>query len=161
MTLTENMHVPLDGQDKHILMLLQEDAHQTHKEIAKKLGLSLTATYERIKRLEKFKVIKKYIALVDREKVGKGLLVLCQISLKEQSHDKLKGFERSILKLPEVIECYYVAGNYDFLLKIVSENMASYQNFVITKLSTLPNVANVQSTFIMSELKYETAIAIK
>jgi len=138
--------------------MLQENAHQTHKEIARKLGMSLTATYERIKRLEKLRVIKKYVALVDREKVGKGLLVLCQISLKEQSHDKLKGFERSILKLEEIIECYYVAGNYDFLLKIVSENMTTYQNFVITKLSTLPNVANVQSTFIMSELKYETAI---
>ncbi|HXS35636.1 MAG TPA: Lrp/AsnC family transcriptional regulator [Flavipsychrobacter sp.] len=148
----------LDKNDKHILTMLQENAHQTHKEIARKLGMSLTATYERIKRLEKLRVIKKYVALVDREKVGKGLLVLCQISLKEQSHDKLKGFERSILKLEEIIECYYVAGNYDFLLKIVSENMTTYQNFVITKLSTLPNVANVQSTFIMSELKYETAI---
>lgn len=148
----------LDKHDKHIIALLQADARQTHKEVARKLGMSLTATYERIKRLEKFQVIKKYVALIDREKVGKGLLILCQISLKEQSHDKLKGFEKMILKMEEVTECYYVAGNYDFLLKIVIDNMATYQNFVITKLSTLPNVANVQSTFIMSELKYETAI---
>jgi len=152
--------IPLDANDKKILMILQENAQLTHKEIAKLLGLSLTATYERIKRLEKFKVIKKYVALIDREKVDRGLLVLCQISIKEQSHDKLKDFERSLLKLDEVIECYYVAGNYDFSLKIVIKDMAAYQNFVITRLSTLPNVSNVQSTFIMSELKYDTKIGL-
>ncbi len=152
--------IPLDANDKKILMILQENAQLTHKDISKFLGLSLTATYERIKRLEKFKVIKKYVALIDREKVDRGLLVLCQVSTKEQSHDKLKDFERSLLKLDEVIECYYVAGNYDFSLKIVIKDMAAYQNFVITKLSTLPNVANVQSTFVMSELKYDTKIGL-
>lgn len=152
--------IALDSNDKKILAILQENAQLTHKEIAKTLGLSLTATYERIKRLEKFRVIKKYVALIDREKVEMGLLVLCQLSTKEQSHDKLKDFERSLLKLEEVMECYYVAGNYDFLLKIVVRDMAAYQEFVIKKLSTLPNVANVQSTFIMSELKYDTKIAV-
>jgi Lrp/AsnC family leucine-responsive transcriptional regulator len=152
--------VSLDSRDKQILMILQENAQLTHKEVAKLLGLSLTPTYDRIKRLEKLNVIKKYVALVDREKIDKGLLVICQLSSTEQSYDKLKDFEKSLLKLDEVIECYYVAGDYDFFLKIVAKDMASYQNFVITKLSTLPNVAKVQSTFIMSELKYETKITI-
>lgn len=153
--------VSLDKHDKHILQLMQENANQTHKEIAAQLNLSLTATYERIKRLEKLNVIKKYVVLVDREQVGKGLLVFCHVSLKEQSHDKLKVFENMIQTLDEVTECYYIAGNYDFLLKIVTKDMATYQQFVITKLSTLPNVANVQSTFAMSELKYRTAIGIE
>lgn len=152
--------IQLDKTDRKILMILQENARLTHKDVAKLVGLSLTTTYERIKRLEKFKVIKKYVALIDREKVDRGLLVLCQISTKEQSFDKLKEFEKTLLELDEVIECYYVAGNYDFLLKIVIKDMAAYQKFVITKLSSLPNVANVQSTFIMSELKYDTKIGL-
>lgn len=152
--------IALDAKDKQILRILQENSQLTHKEIAQMLGLSLTPTYDRIKRLEKLKVIKKYVAIVDREKVDKGLLAICQLSSTEQSYDKLKEFEKSLLKLDEVIECYYVAGNYDFYLKIVAKDMAAYQDFVITRLSTLPNVAKVQSTFIMSELKSETRISI-
>lgn len=150
--------VQLDKHDKNILKILQQNSKTTHKEIADSIGLTVTPTFERIKRLEKLGVIKKHVALVDRNLVGKELIVFCNVSLKEQTREALKSFEKSIPKLTEVMECYYIAGAYDFLLKVIITDMRAYQNFVLSKLSNLPNVSHVQSSFVMSDLKYETAI---
>lgn len=150
----------IDDSDRKILTLLQENAKLTTKEIADKLGLSVTPVYERIKRLEKHKYIRGYVALVDRKKVDKSLMAFLFISLKEHSQKALLSFENEILKFPKVIECYHIAGQYDFLLKILVKDMQDYHEFTFQRLASLDNIAHVQTDFVMNDLKYSTQIPI-
>lgn len=145
--------VNLDVTDKKILNLLQQNSKANIKEIALKIGLTQTPTYERIKRLEKAGVIKNYIAVLDKEKVGYTIEVFCQVTLMVHSKEMITRFENAINKIDEVMECFHVAGNYDYLLKIIVKDMNSYQTFLKNKLSVLDSVANVQSTFVMSSTK--------
>lgn len=145
--------VNLDVTDKKILNLLQQNSKANIKEIALKIGLTQTPTYERIKRLEKDGVIKNYIAVLDKEKVGYTIEVFCQVTLLVHSKDMITRFENAINKIDEVMECFHVAGNYDYLLKIIVKDMNCYQAFLKNKLSVLDSVANVQSTFVMSSTK--------
>lgn len=147
------MVVNLDVTDKKILNLLQQNSKANIKEIALKIGLTQTPTYERIKRLEKAGVIKNYIAVLDKEKVGFTIEVFCQVTLLVHSKEMITRFENAINKIDEVMECFHVAGNYDYLLKIIVKDMNSYQAFLKNKLSVLDSVANVQSTFVMSSTK--------
>jgi DNA-binding Lrp family transcriptional regulator len=147
------MMVNLDLTDKKILNLLQQNSKVNIKEIALKIGLTQTPTYERIKRLEKDGVIKSYIAVLDKKKVGYTIEVFCQVTLLVHSKDMITRFENAINKIDEVMECFHVAGNYDYLLKIIVKDMNSYQAFLKNKLSVLDSVANVQSTFVMSSTK--------
>lgn len=147
------MIVNLDATDKKILNLLQQNSKANIKEIALKIGLTQTPTYERIKRLEKAGVIKNYIAVLDKEKVGYTIEVFCQVTLSVHSKEMITRFENAINKIDEVMECFHVAGNYDYLLKIIVKDMNSYQAFLKNKLSVLDSVANVQSTFVMSSTK--------
>lgn len=145
--------VNLDLTDKKILNLLQQNSKANIKEIALKIGLTQTPTYERIKRLEKDGVIKNYIAVLDKEKVGYTIEVFCQVTLLVHSKEMITRFENAVNKIDEVMECFHVAGNYDYLLKIIVKDMNSYQAFLKNKLSVLDSVANVQSTFVMSSTK--------
>ncbi|MDO9136786.1 MAG: Lrp/AsnC family transcriptional regulator, partial [Lutibacter sp.] len=120
---------------------------------ALKIGLTQTPTYDRIKRLEKEGVIKNYIAVLDKEKVGYTIEVFCQVTLLVHSKEMITRFENAVNKIDEVMECFHVAGNYDYLLKIIVKDMNSYQAFLKNKLSVLDSVANVQSTFVMSSTK--------
>lgn len=147
------MMVNLDLTDKKILNLLQQNSKANIKEIALKIGLTQTPTYERIKRLEKEGVIKNYIAVLDKEKVGFTIEVFCQVTLLVHSKEMIMRFENAVNKIDEVMECFHVAGNYDYLLKIIVKDMNSYQAFLKNKLSVLDSVANVQSTFVMSSTK--------
>ncbi|WP_111708835.1 Lrp/AsnC family transcriptional regulator [Lutibacter citreus] len=143
----------LDTTDKKILNILQQNSKVNIKEIAIKIGLTQTPTYERIKRMEKSGVIKKYIATLNKEKIGYTIEVFCQVSLLVHSKELINRFEKAVSIMEEVIECYHVAGNYDYLLKVIVKDMSSYQNFLKNKLSVLDSVANVQSTFVMSSTK--------
>ncbi|MBE0424269.1 MAG: Lrp/AsnC family transcriptional regulator [Lutibacter sp.] len=145
--------INLDLTDKKILNLLQQNSKANIKEISLKIGLTQTPTYERIKRLEKTGVIKNYIAVLDKEKVGYMVEVFCQVTLSVHSKEMITRFENAINKIDEVMECFHVAGNYDYLLKIIVKDMNSYQAFLKNKLSVLDSVANVQSTFVMSSTK--------
>lgn len=147
------MIINLDLTDKKILNLLQQNSKANIKEIALKIGLTQTPTYERIKRLEKAGVIKNYIAVLDKEKVGYTIEVFCQVTLLVHSKDMITRFENAINKIDDVTECFHVAGNYDYLLKIIVKDMNSYQAFLKNKLSVLDSVGNVQSTFVMSSTK--------
>ncbi len=147
------MIINLDLTDKKILNLLQQNSKANIKEIALKIGLTQTPTYERIKRLEKAGVIKNYIAVLDKEKVGYTIEVFCQVTLLVHSKEMITRFENAINKIDEVMECFHVAGNYDYLLKIIVKDMNSYQAFLKNKLSVLDSVGNVQSTFVMSSTK--------
>ena len=154
------MIVNLDVTDKKILNLLQQNSKANIKEIALKIGLTQTPTYERIKRLEKTGVIKNYIAVLDKEKVGYMVEVFCQVTLLVHSKEMITRFENAINKIDEVMECFHVAGNYDYLLKIIVKDMNSYQAFLKNKLSVLDSVSNVQSTFVMSSTKDNSGLSL-
>ena len=143
----------LDNKDLAILRLLQQNAKATVKDIADAVHLSTTPVHERIKRMEQNGVIKQYATLVDHSKVKKGLMVICYVSLKQ--HDKNAGTEfiQLIQSLPEVIECYNISGEFDFMLKVVTENMDDYYNFHVNKLSQAGNLGHVQSVFVMGIIK--------
>ena len=143
----------LDKTDLAILKILQENARATVKEIAEKVHLSTTPVHERIKYLEQTGVIKQYATLVDHTKVKKGLMVICYVSLKEHSKNAGMRFIKSINALNEVIECYNISGEFDFMLKVVEENMDKYYDFHVNRLSQIENMGNVQSVFVMGVIK--------
>ena len=145
-----------DTVDKKILNLLQLNSKINIKELALKTGLTQTPIYERIKRLEKSGTIKKYIAVLDKEKLGFTLEVFCQVTLLVHSKELINRFENCVNKMDEVIECFHVAGNYDYLLKVIVKDMKNYQLFLKNKLSVLESVTNVQSTFVMTSTKENT-----
>lgn len=150
----------LDRFDIAILDILQQNSTITVKDIAKKIGLSATPTYERIKRMEQDKVITKYVALVDRKKVGLNLLVYCNIVLKEQSKNTLMNFEDAVSKMPEVIEIISTSGTYDYMLKVVAKDISTYNDFVVNVLANIPNIGQYHSNIILAEVKRETAYKI-
>jgi DNA-binding Lrp family transcriptional regulator len=148
-----SVQTKLDQKDLAILKLLQQNARITVKEISDKVLLSTTPVYERIKRMEETGVIKQYATLVDHAKVKKGLMVICYVSLKQ--HNKTAGakFIKTIQEMNEVIECYNISGEFDFMLKVVVENMDAYYDFHVNKLSEAENIGNVQSVFVMGIIK--------
>lgn len=150
----------LDETDKKILRLLQEDAHLTLKDIAKQINLSLTPVHDRVKRLEQEGIIEKYVAILNKKKLGKNLTVYCQVTLIKQTHDTAEGFNQLILDLPEVVECNFVSGSFDYMLKIVVPDMESYHQFHQLKLSVLPSISLIHSFFVMSEVKGTTVLPI-
>ncbi|MFL9484949.1 Lrp/AsnC family transcriptional regulator [Chitinophagaceae bacterium LWZ2-11] len=143
----------LDEMDLAILQLLQKNARITTKEISAQVHLSTTPVHERIKRMEENGVIKHYATLVDAAKVKKGLMVICYVSLKQHNRSAGAKFIKSIHELNEVIECYNISGEFDFMLKVVAENMEDYYNFHVNKLSQSDNIGHVQSVFVMGVIK--------
>jgi Lrp/AsnC family transcriptional regulator, leucine-responsive regulatory protein len=145
--------INLDAKDLSILKLLQQNARITVKEISEKVHLSTTPVHERIKRMEDSGVIKQYATLVDNAKVKKGLMVICYVSLRQHSKTSGDKFIKAINELNEVIECYTISGEFDFILKVVSENMDAYYDFHVNKLSQVENMGKVQSVFVMGVIK--------
>jgi DNA-binding Lrp family transcriptional regulator len=143
----------LDDKDKAILRALQSNARATIKEIADKVHLSTTPVYERIKKLEEAGIIKQYTTIVNARMLQKNLMVICYVSLKEHSKNAGTKFIKHIQSLPEVLECYNISGEFDFMLKVVAGNMDEYYHFHVNKLSQSENIANVQSVFVMGVLK--------
>lgn len=148
----------LDKIDRKILAILQENAKLTTKEIAAQLDMTTTPVYERIKRLERRNYITGYVALVNRKKVERGLMAFVSVSLKEHSKKALLKFEQEIVKFEKVVECYHIAGQYDFLLKIMVKDMQDYHGFTFNKMATIENVAHVQTDFVINDLKYSTSV---
>jgi Lrp/AsnC family leucine-responsive transcriptional regulator len=148
----------LDATDKKILSLLQRDSKQTNKQLSLQLNLSVTAVYERIKKLEKEGFIKKYVAVIDKDKINKSFLIFCHIKLLQHSKEFLSNFEKEILKLNEVSECFHVSGDYDYILKIYVEDMQAYREFMVTKLTTIKHIGSTHSTFTISEVKNSNEI---
>lgn len=150
--LTTVSYIP-DKKDLAILNLLQQNARITVKEISEKVHLSTTPVHERIKRMEESGVIKQYATLVDNAKVKKGLMVICYVSLKQHGKNAGVKFIKSIKDLNEVIECFSISGEFDFMLKVVCEDMNTYYDFHVNKLSEIENVGHVQSVFVMGIIK--------
>ncbi len=152
--------VKLDNIDNGIIELLQDDAKYTNKEIAGKLGLTITPIYERIKRLKRLGVIKKMVTIIDYKKAGISILAFCNVSLKEHTLSFINDFENSVQKLHQVQSCYHIAGQYDYLLTVYAKDMDEYQKFITTKLAAIDNIAHVQSSFVMKEVKKEYTIRL-
>lgn len=150
----------LDSIDKQIVVLLQKDCKQTNKELSNKLNLSVTAIYERIKKLEKEGIINKYVALIQKEKVDKTFVAFCHIKLIQHSQDYVVKFEREVTNLNEVLECYHISGDYDYLLKVIVKDMPSFREFMVNKLTNINHIGSTHSMFVISEVKHTTAIVV-
>lgn len=150
----------LDQTDRKLLQLLQENARLTIKELAAQLHLTTTPVFERIKRLEKNGVIDKYIVLLNREKIGKNMTIFLQVSLQEHQRGALDEFVDQVIQFEEVMECYHISGDSDFMLKIITENMETYNEFVLKKLSLIPHIGKVRSQFALSCRKFTTAVEV-
>jgi len=150
----------LDETDKKILELLQVDAQLTLKDISNQINLSLTPVHDRVKRLEKEGFIEKYVALLNKKKIGNHLTVYCQVTLIKQTIDLSDAFNEAILQLPEVVECSFVSGTFDYFLKVVLPDVESYHDFHQKKLSIMPQVALINSFFIITEVKNTTVLPI-
>ncbi len=150
----------LDTIDLRLLEILGDNSDLTTKELAQMVNLSPTPVFERVKRLKKEGFIKKYIALIDPEKLNRGFVVFCHIKLKQ--HKKLfnNKFIEDIDQIDEVVECYNVSGEYDFLLKVYANDMKHYQDFVFNKLSLLDSIGSTHSSFVMREIKNQHNVAI-
>ena len=150
----------MDAIDKKLLGLLQEDTKKTTKELSMVLNLSVTAVYERIKKLEREGVISKYVAILDRNKVEKAFVVFCHIKLIQHTKDLIHTFESEVIKLDEVLECFHVSGDYDYILKICVKDMEEYREFMVTKLTTLNHIGSTHSTFMIGEVKNTTVFTV-
>lgn len=151
----------MDKIDKHILNILQIDGRIRNAELAKRVGLSQGACLERVKKLENRGIISSYQAILNAEKIGIGIESFVQITLSRHKQDALNEFMEVVQNVPEIIECYYITGGADFLLKIAVENIKAYQNFLLNKLSTLPNLQHVETMMVMSNTKQSAPYQIK
>lgn len=151
----------LDRIDTLLLKYLQEDCKQTNKELSLKLDLSVTAVYERIKKLERLGIIKDYVALVDKSKIALDFIVFCHVKLEKHAKNSITQFEKDVARLPEVLECYHVSGAYDYLLKVVVPDMEHFREFMVNKLTTLKDIGSTQSSFNINEVKHTTSLSLE
>lgn len=150
----------LDNTDRKLLTLLQQDARMTIQEIGKQINLSKTPIHERIKRLEREGVIERYVTILNKKKLGNLLMVYCQVTLDRQTRDAFAAFEAAICELPDVVECNRVSGTFDYLLKIISHNMETYNRFYQEHLSVIVGTLHISSFFVMAEVKNSTIVPL-
>lgn len=152
------MEIKLDATDYKLLRLLQQDCRMKIKELAAALNLSTTPVFERIKKLERAGVINRYAALVAPEKVGKKLNAFVNVYLKEHSNEVVELFVEKVIVFPEVMECHYVTGGADFILKVLVNDIEAYNHFLSKKLATIPNISRTESFLSLSVEKNTTMI---
>ena len=150
----------MDAIDKKLLGLLQNDTKKTTKELSMVLNLSATAVYERIKKLEREGVISKYVAILDRNKIEKAFVVFCHVKLIQHTKDFVTTFENEVVKLNEVLECFHVSGDYDYILKVCVKDMEEYREFMVTKLTALQHIGSTHSSFMIGEVKNTIAFTL-
>ena len=150
----------LDSIDAQLLNYLQKDAKQTNKELASKLNMSVTAVYERIKKLEKAGVIDNYVALLNKESIGRSFIAFCHIKLVKHSQKLVNQFEKEVATIDEILEVYHLSGDYDYLLKVHVKDMASFRKFMVNKLTNIDHIGSSNSMFVISEVKHTTAVNI-
>ena len=158
---SKNMSISnLDPTDLAILKLLQQNAELSHKEISYKLSKSIATIHERIKRLKEQGYIKRIVAILDSTKIDRSLIAISHVLLNDHTAGTLDTFEKEVVKFPEVMECLQMTGTFDFILRIATKDMEAYRQFYRNKLATLPNITTVQSFFVLSETKSDTAYPI-
>ena len=155
-----NNNENLDETDRKILRILQRNSDLTVKELAAKLHLSTSPTFERQKRLERDGYIERYMAVVNPRKVGNGIMVLCNIRLKQHSQELIQEFMDVVQNLEEITECYNTSGDYDFLIKVYAHDMKSYQQFMLNTLGTINCIGSLHSIFVIDETKNTHGVPI-
>lgn len=150
----------LDRTDLLILDALQHNARMTNKELAAQVHLSPTPVFERWKRLEREGYIKKYIAVLDADKLNRGFVVFCCVKLSRLNTETANDFTTRVMAMPEVTECYNISGHFDYMLKLHSFDMKQYQRFLIDVLGKIESVASIESTFVMEEVKHEYGVGV-
>lgn len=150
----------LDSTDVRMLKELQENGKLTTKELADRVHLSPTPTFERQKRLEREGYIERYVALVDSHKVGNSIVLWCNIRLKQHTHDYIQEFMDAVQEIDEITDCYNTSGDYDFLIKIHVRDMKAYQDFMLNKLGRMHCLGSLNSVFVIGEVKHTTAVPI-
>ena len=151
----------IDSVDLKILEQLQEDSSLTNVELARRVHLSPSPCLMRVKALEKGGVIKQYVALSDPKLLGLGLNVFISISLKEQSKNALSDFEESIIKHDEVMECYLMTGDSDYLIRVVVAEIAALERFILERLTPITGIEKIRSSFALKQVRYKTALPIQ
>jgi Lrp/AsnC family transcriptional regulator, leucine-responsive regulatory protein len=151
----------LDDTDKKALNALQADGRLSNVELARRIDLSPPATHARLRRLEHDGYITGYTALLDREKAGFDLLCIIQISLQMHQLEQVEAFRELVRKMPEVLECHHITGEYDYLLKVVLRNRKDLERFVVDRLTPVPGVARIQTSLVLTEVKSTTALPIE
>ncbi|SEQ96590.1 transcriptional regulator, AsnC family [Hyunsoonleella jejuensis] len=147
-----------DATDKTLLEHLQKDSKQTNKELSNKLGLSVTAVYERIKKLEKEGFIDGYTAVINKQKIDRNFVAFCHVKLLQHSQEFVVSFEKEVNSLNEVLECYHISGDYDYLLKVIVKDMATFREFMVKKLTRINHIGSTHSMFVISEVKQTNII---
>ncbi len=150
----------LDAIDNTILDILQHDGRVPNAELARRLNLSPPAIHARLKRLEREGYFDNFVALLNHERMGYDLLCFVQVSLMVHQFEHVQRFREIILELPEVLECHHVTGEFDYLLKVVIQNRAGLEQFVVHKLTPLPGVARIHTSLVLTEVKAKTQIPI-
>lgn len=143
----------LDSIDKKLLQLIQTDSKQTTKALSNQLNLSVTAVYERIKKLENQGIITNYVALVSKELVQKNFVTFCHVKLVQHTQEYVIRFEKEVALLPEILECYHISGDYDYLIKVIVKDMKAFRAFMVEKLTTINHISSTQSMFVINEVK--------
>lgn len=154
------MKTQFDEKDVSILALLQEDGRMTNADLAKRIGLSPPSTLQRVRQLEEAGLVKRYVALLDHERLGYKVTVLAMIQLSLHQERPIEQFRKSILQIPEVVECYHVSGDYDYLLKILVKDIRAYEALVREKLSRIKGVAKITSSFVLGTTKHTTQVPL-
>lgn len=152
--------VRLDEIDRKILRLLQTDCRLTLNEIAERVGLSASPCHRRIKIMEDAGLIRGYVALVDQRRLGLPVSVFVSIKLERQREKDLETFSKAISRWPEVLECYLMTGHRDYLLRVVVEDLQAYEKFLKQKLTLVPGIASIESSFALDQIKYSIAVPV-
>ncbi len=150
----------LDSFDRKILAELQKSSKLTNVELASRVGLSPSPCLARVKALETAGIIKDYVALLDSEKLGGTISVFIHVTLERQSEQVLEVFENTVSRLPEVMECYLMSGDADYLLRVVVRDTVALREFILDKLTRTAGVANIRSSFALKQVKYNTSLPI-
>jgi len=152
--------ISLDAIDRRILAVLQDNARVSNVELAELSGVSASPCWRRVRELERTDVISQYVTLVNPAAVGLPVSVFIQVSLEKQVEYALEVFENAILERPEVMECYLMTGDADYMLRVVVANLEAYERFLMDHLTRVPAVANIRSSFALKQVKYRTALPV-
>ena len=150
----------IDAIDKSILSILQANGRISNQDLADRVGLSPSPCLRRVKALEARGIVQRYVALVDPGAVGQGLQAVVQVRLDRQTVDSVARFEKEILKHPQVLECYLVAGDWDYVLRVVARDLDDFRDFCVNRLAKITGVGNVKSSISMKQVKYSTALPL-
>ena len=151
----------LDELDSTILEILQSEARISNTELARRVNLSPPATLARVRRLEESGYIERYVALVDRRRIGYDMFCFVRVSLQLHDIEQVTGFREAVQQMPEILECHHVTGDYDYILKVVERNTKDLEHFLINQLTPIPGVARIYTSLVLNEVKSSTVMPIK